>query len=423
MPRHKHKKPSSKTARKHLPASEEIDPGPPLLHVYATSTCSTPRYRHHHLHLSDSEGVPTAEGPLCGYALIVPEHNVRIAEPVPGGPQNHTRADLAALHAALELIHGLRAREAMVYIRSTRLVSAYEDHGDTPDDPPSLARHDARVWQAVAALRATLADRGVNVTVLTYPPPDPNIAMELPIAPDAAEKMRDARRLARHATHLHVRCPLCMHLHGRQFRTHDCRPVCQTPPCDGTRVYVNVAAYKKHVIRAHARKCQRIGCEFFAMSDDEMQRHVEVEHAGRGLECEFCGRGARSDRALRRHIRKRCHEAPRCPECDKRFETMEELEKHMRRTGMLSEPGDTDHERDRFRRRRHQSMSMLSASTSSTTSSFTDDERDMGMETGLPIHRDEMGREWEVDEFGYKTLRRTQSMHAGFGRPDGGHWN
>lgn len=286
---------------------------PGELYVYADSVCRS-----------------KVDGEFGGYGIYAPLHSVRIAEPLPGSVQTMEKGELQALHAALELVHGLRARIAIVYMHSNYVVEGYEqhlrsweaNHWRTDNGRPIRNR---TLWCEIWDLYNLFLDRGVDVTVhLRQRNSDHN--------------MRTANRLACHGATMHVTCELCRKTHGRQWGNHGCEPICDLDRCNG-RVLKNVYSYMKHMKRRHQKKCRRKDCElgFNTFVQEELDEHEREVHGGLVFDCEFCGDYFKSPRRVKRHIRSSCRQAPYCTDCGRLFKSKTELERHNAHRGSDSE--------------------------------------------------------------------------------------
>lgn len=283
------------------------DPDPPPIAIFAAGA------------------LPQATPAYAGYGLYIPAHSLRIAEPLPGPVQTLERAHLHALLCALELVHGIRARAAVVHTPSARLLTAYDDAlpawaaAGFREKGRSIAGK--REWQDVWKLREIFLNRGVEVDVR---------------AMDGQKGARLAKRLARMGSAAHVTCELCGITHGREWNRHNCQPVCDLDECDGRRLK-SVDAYMRHMRRRHRKSCaRRENCaeRFETFLSEELERHEREVHGGKVVDCRFCGTWFKSLGDMRRHVQKRCMEAPFCPECGRLCGTQKELRKHMRVAGI-----------------------------------------------------------------------------------------
>lgn len=312
-----------------------------LLHVYSESTI---RRRDTLLY--------------AGYGVYAPLYGIRIAEPLSGLTQTLQRAELASFHSALELIHGLRARAAIVHIRAPSLVRDFRQAcAETTISPES----NRRLWNAIRTLTEVLTDRGVRLYVQNA-------------SRHSTSYLQLAHNLARHGSKLHVTCPLCLRSHGRQWQSHHCRPVCLRGTCDG-RTFPDHHTYWKHVRNVHALMCPIPQCPFYCIESAELAAHCRQAHGTHSSEyhlpeneyeradysrqtnhphhfrdrakngsstklkrvwCTFCGKKFGSRQHLNSHIRHHCASAPGCYECGRTFLSETGLRTHLARKSWLN---------------------------------------------------------------------------------------
>lgn len=350
---------------------------PIFLHVYCDSVAR---------HVDGDE--------LAGYGVYVPFYHVKIAEPLPGRSQNARRAQLSSLHAALEFVHGVRARAAIIHLRAaTSIFHTFQTMVlsiTTAAPDVSTSDENPRLWKAIRTLVHVLDDRGVRLYVQ-------------PAVPRSSSHMRTAHSLARHAVKLHVTCPLCLRSHGRQWHSHPCKPVCFRASCEGL-VFPHPHAYWRHVHTYHALTCPINNCSFYCIESAELDAHCRDQHQmsdrhlhslnqiqrqsigphnhdqpygtrkqrrrqrrsriqdieqlngngvgdddrhndsvnrrskGKSVWCTFCGTSCKSSRALIRHLRRQCEDAPRCDECGRHFLSEHALQIHIQRKIALAPP-------------------------------------------------------------------------------------
>lgn len=367
------------------------------LHVFADAVCRS-----------------RDDGEFGGYGIFAPLYNIRIAEPLPGTVQTVEKAELRALHAALELVHGLRARTAHIHVRSTYVVEAYmerlskwqQDEWRTANGKPLRNR---ALWRDVWLLKSVFQDRGVHIDLHMCPRKND-------------DPMRIAYKLAKYGAILHETCPLCAKTHGRQFVNHGCEPMCNFDNCDG-RVLRDVQAYMKHVYRRHRRLCKARGCEsFVAFTHEQMESHMRDKHTdkhgNKQFWCEFCGKSFSSRRRAGNHMQWRCKKAPYCRDCGRRFRTRAELEKHNDHINSDDGRDSSDEDIERIGAWKvHRDDAWDGGGhhdhpdhSSSSESSLSDDEDDRG---SLFV-TDKRGREWVIDEFGYRQPRKRSGSGEGF---------
>lgn len=261
------------------------------------------------------------EIPYAGYGVYVPVHSIRVSEPLPSATQTVEKAEIHALVSALELIHGVRARVATVFLPSESVIDAYDNrlrewHANKWRNPNGRRVKHRSVWKDIWELCNVFMDRGVDVS-LKYK------------AKGSAHNMRVATRLAKHGAALHVTCQMCQKIHGRQYSNHGCEPICDLDKCSG-RVIKSVNAYMRHMRRRHEKKCRRKDCEqnFSTFLQEELDKHEKEVHGGKVFACEFCGEWFKSARKVKRHIETSCHEAPFCEDCGRLFKSKRELKLH-----------------------------------------------------------------------------------------------
>lgn len=396
---------------------------------------------------ADSKRVRKGGELRAGYGVSATLHNVRIAEPLPGRDQSSSKAELASLHAALQLLCGVRPRIAIVHVRGAHTVRMFNDEGVSASFPV----RSRRLWCAVRAQVALLRDRGVSLTVIAaqFADPDPDLRL--------------ASRLARHGAALHVTCPLCRCAHGRQWSSHVCRPICERAPCAGER-FATIDLYFAHVQAHHATTCPYGGCAFVVLHDDthdqgraQLLAHLRTSHhtshhtpmvgdAGTAkAACPHCGVKCNGPRALQQHIGSACARAPECTRCGRRFVSAAELHAHMARRSTAAErrhtgvparrpkplvgdglPGyrseDREYSVSESVASRHRSQASHSFSENDADSDRDDDDADddddddsqedddvndeeedsEGMQGAVDrlLMTDRLGHEWEVDDFG-----------------------
>lgn len=246
----------------------------------------------------------------CGYGILCESPRLRIAEPLPGSPQSSSRAQLTALSSALELAHGVRARHVTICLNSSTLVH-YKNYM-LPKWVSQGFRYNrtkiqhAALWTKIFELNNALSNRGVAVYVVYT-------------KRRSSAKMVAAQTLANMGSESHEQCELCGNLHGREFRTHDCKPVCQYDNCDG-RSFDNIDEYNAHVDCWHRRECPSMQCrdsgvEMF--SDKELRHHLKKVHRKEAA-CDFCERMFSCVADAKKHIR-RCPMADPCRDCGRQF--------------------------------------------------------------------------------------------------------
>lgn len=331
------------------------------LHVYADSICRS-----------------RPDGEFGGYGVYCPFHSIRISEPLPGKVQTLERGELAALHSALELVHGLRSLVAVVYMHSPQVVDGYVNRLRTWEanqwrTESGHAVRNRKIWRDIWHLWNGFLDRGVDLTVQIK---DRN----------SDHNMRVANRLAKRGTTLHVTCELCRKTHGRQWGNHGCEPICDLDDCNG-RVMKNVQAYMRHMRRRHQKKCRRKDCEqgFATFLQEALEEHEREAHNGCVFQCEYCGRYFKSPRKVKRHIRSNCKEAPYCADCGRLFKSRRELAQH----------------------NLHKTSESESSSESDDTNVPPSDEEDevLDDEVGIDLARHDFGR----SEFGSKSFAFSRS--------------
>lgn len=302
-----------------------------------------------------ADAVCSQKGNVCGYGIYCEEPHTRIGEPLPGIVQRREKAQLRAMHAAMEFAHGIRAREITLYLPSKPLVHYFNHmlHRWVAKDfryRKTRVPHHA-LWRQIHQLAVEMSDRGV--------------AMELIYASRREdEKMREAFNLALLGTRMHVVCALCQTPHGRQFRSHDCHPICNFDHCRKKK-FSDVMSYRQHLDLWHRRDCPSLDCEedMGMYSDRELRRHLREVH-GAAAGCEFCGRLFSCPNRCRRHIMK-CPEAERCRDCGLRFFTRREANIHRE----MDQKGE-EYEDDEYG---SETSSSTSSDSSTSTSSFSDE--------------------------------------------------
>lgn len=345
--------------KKQKPRSESLPPSSRTLHDRLKRRSSVLNATGALLHVYSESAIRRRDTVLyAGYGVYAPLYGIRIAEPLSGLTQTLQRAELASFHSALELIHGLRARAAIVHIRAPLLVRDFRQAcAETTISPES----NRRLWNAIRTLTEVLTDRGVRLYVRNA-------------SRHSTSYLRLAHNLARHGSKLHVTCPLCLHSHGRQWKSHYCRPVCLRGTCDG-RTFPDPHAYWKHVRNVHALTCPIPQCPFFCVESAELAAHCrqahgthgpeyhlpgnEYEHAGYSRQvnhlhhfrdggkdgssikrkrvwCTFCGKKFGSRQHLNSHIRHSCTSAPQCYECGRTFLSETGLRTHLARKSWLN---------------------------------------------------------------------------------------
>lgn len=281
------------------------------------------------------------DGEFGGYGVYCPLYAIRITEPLPGSVQTLKKAHLAALQSALELVHGVRARNAVIYMNVGYLVEAYENQLQLweanrwrTDNSRVVKRHKA--WKPIWRLWNGFLDRGVEVTVKL-------------IEKNADHNMRLASRLARQAPSLHVTCELCLKTHGRQWVNHACEPICNLDNCRG-RVMKDVMSYMNHMRRRHQKKCRRKDCEsqFTTFDQAELDRHEKEVHGGRRSQSKHREKYFKSTRKASRHGRPSHREAPNRARADRRrlSRARKEFAQYYKRRAMKSESSSSESDGD-----------------------------------------------------------------------------
>lgn len=280
----------------------------PQLHVYVDSV-SRPNDR---------------QTTLAGYGIYLPEYSIRVSEPLPGSDQGPHRAQLRSFHAALELVHGIRARAVLIHIPSMYVFDSFKNHlqqwheNEWRMHSGHIIPH-RRLWEDIYLLKAIFADRGVTIQVKKR-------------SSKHDERMKVAYKLAKHGLTLHIQCRLCFKIHGRQYYNHHCEPVCNLDGCSNRR-HKNFQDYSLHLSKHHRRVCRRDDCEmeFECFSQRELDEHVGEHHGERPYSCDFCFKTYRHKHRLTRHMKNRCKRAKRCTHCGLRFGSIGSMKHHYAR--------------------------------------------------------------------------------------------
>eukprot|EP00177_Eucheuma_denticulatum_P000179 GFKZ01000320.1.p1 GENE.GFKZ01000320.1~~GFKZ01000320.1.p1 ORF type:complete len:513 (-),score=47.95 GFKZ01000320.1:643-2181(-) len=270
------------------------------------------------------------DGEFGGYGVYCPLYAIRISEPLPGSVQTLEKAHLASLQSALELIHGVRARNAVIYMNAGYLVEAYENQLQLWE-ANRWSTENGRVakrrkgWKPIWRLWNGFLDRGVEVTVKL---------MER----NGDHNLRLASRLARQAPSLHVTCELCLKTHGRQWVNHACEPICNLDDCRG-RVMKDVMSYMKHMRRRHQKKSRRKNREaqFTTFDQDELGKHQRQQHGRRMSKSKHHESYFKSPRKAHRHERATRKETPHRADHRRSSRSRKEFAQYYRRRAMRSE--------------------------------------------------------------------------------------
>ncbi|CAN8075624.1 unnamed protein product [Agarophyton chilense] len=306
---------------------------------------------------ADGTCASIGKGSACGYGLVCDEPHARIAEPVPDSHQSKDRSYLYALFAALQFAGGVRSRDVTIYLADQETVHFFNNllHKWMARD---FRRYKGnrlphpQMWKTIYLTSAHFSDRGVDLNV--------------EFMKRKSEKMREAQSLAMRGTRMHVVCPLCKRMHGRQFSSHDCEPLCNYDRCNNKR-FKSAAEYQDHLDMWHLRDCPSPECEegLGIYSDKELRHHLHEVH-GKVCGCDFCGRLFGCHVKLQKHVMK-CPQGERCRDCGLRFKTRREANIHREKvTHGGFDDGDEEYESE--------GTTSSSSSSSTTTSSFSSDD-------------------------------------------------